>query len=103
YARIIPKIRKNISSFQFSAESEIYTLFFDIKRWEIKQMNQGTLIIAFSLNKGEKANFSFIYGQGKKEEKFSCSVLETEQFWKDWLTTCLGERTALWEDIFDDG
>jgi len=98
YARIIPKIRKNISSFQFSAGSEIYTLFFDIKRWEIKQMNQGTLIIAFSLNKGEKANFSFIYGQGKKEEKFSCSVLETEQFWKDWLTTCLGERTALWED-----
>ena len=98
YARIIPKILKNISSFQFSAGAEIYTLFFDIKRWEIKQMNQGTLIITFSLNKSEKANFSFIYGQKKKEEIFSCSVLETEQFWKDWLTTCLGERTALRED-----
>ncbi len=98
YARIIPKISKNVSSFQFSAGSEVYTLFFDLKHWEIKQMNQGTLIITFSLNEGEKAHFNFIYGLKKKEEKFFCAASETGQFWKDWLTTCLGERTALWAD-----
>jgi len=98
YARIIPKISKNESSFQFSTGPETFTLFFDIKRWEIKQMDQGTLIITFSLNKGEKAHFNFMYGLKKKEKKFFCAVSETGQFWKDWLTTCLGERTALWED-----
>lgn len=79
YAQMIPKIFRKGSSFQFSTGLETFTLFFDLKQWRVNGYDNDNLVIFFSLNEGEKANFSFVYVQGKNKKNSKLPVSSVRQ------------------------
>ncbi len=70
------------------------TLIHSLRNSIVRQCNEGTAIIDFSLAENQSVSFSLVYGESTGSNKDFPLPEHTIGFWKQWLHNCMGEHCA---------
>jgi GH15 family glucan-1,4-alpha-glucosidase len=80
----------------FSVTGGDFPLFFMLAGSEYRTEGTGTdtLILTFTLHKGESAHIDLMATLNKPEELLTCPFDSTKAFWQEWLRFCIGGRCS---------
>jgi GH15 family glucan-1,4-alpha-glucosidase len=101
YASGVPRIVKQADTFNVKFKDKIFMLIMNIKKYELRENSVSKVVVYFTIKENEDAHFDFVYGDEINNDRASCSLQQTERFWKQWLHSCVGERCTFFGEYTD--